>query len=68
MKTLPEELNPHPELDEFWEKWNTYSDETLVEAPVYISQCPLPLQAKQKRLAIIQTIRTQRLIHGIQTP
>lgn len=62
---LPPELNPHPELEEIWEHYQQKADIDWLIKYLQSNECFLSLIARRKRLEIAQTIKTQRLLHGI---
>lgn len=62
---LPDELNPHPELFDIWARYQEKTNLDNVIATMTENRYHLPPVACRKRLEIAQTIKTQRLIHGI---
>lgn len=62
---LSPELNPHPELEEIWKQYQQRADIDWLIKYLQSNECFLPPIARRKRLEIAQTIKTQRLLHGI---
>lgn len=58
--------NPHPELDDVWERYNNASTE-WVSWKLY-KGFPLPPLATQKRMEMLKTILTLRTIGVLQEP
>lgn len=58
--------NPHPELDDVWEKYNQTSDAWIQSRMA--NGFTLPTLATQKRMDMLKTILTLRTIGVLKAP